>query len=176
MNFHNVTRNLVSVGALAGLVLASGSAFAGPECEGAGLSNNFPGPTLSNARQTASATVQIVDMGIGSWTAYASGTMGYDTSQGTTLSGTVLAAFSDRFTTQPPSDFRSPNPFDVNSEDSWTVTVTETGLVTLTNNTWGGTSTWQGTCAGTDGALLAVGGGNHFLITFGPPIVEMVLP
>jgi hypothetical protein len=169
MTLRNVARHILALGAVAGLSLASGSAFAGAECEGGGLTNNiFPGPT-SPRWDVGVVDMQIVDMSAAQgWTAYGNATMYYAGSNGTSVSGQVSVAFSDRLAPNSTQRFYS------QADDSWLVTVTQTGTITIQNNTWGGTTTWNGTCAGMNGVLYATSGNDHFLVSFGRPGLQYV--
>jgi hypothetical protein len=68
-------------------------------------------------------------------------------------------------------------PFDINQGDIWDLSVGQTGLVTITNDTWGGTQSIQGTCSNTNGQVFGTSdddGPTALLVSFGVPDCQNV--
>jgi hypothetical protein len=142
-------------------------ASAGTECRGSGLWNNvFP---VTSIYTTLKGNL-IVSRSDGAWTAWAGiGQCGIG-GQGFTSWDSGIT-FSDRYNSKDcqPGGLGPCQNFDWNQLDTWNVSVTEDGVITIQNFTWGGTSTIYGTCTNTNGQIFGVSGNTSVIVTLAPP-------
>jgi hypothetical protein len=148
-------------------------ASAGSECQGGGTWNwVFAGyPDYGVSMQV------IMTRSDASWVGYApgpapGGQFGCISGDGTLVSGNNFPVqFSDRYESPKHQNFS------IYHMDSWNVSVDWNGVITIVNNTWGGTSVVQGVCSGnpsapptgTNGQVFATAGDTDILVNFGVP-------
>jgi hypothetical protein len=161
----------------AAVLVAANTASAGTECEGAGTTNGvLPRPSTCTGNITQVPANLVVSRGDDRWVAYLGTALSYD-STGTVLSETgARVLFSDRTADENcsggPIVICDHQPFDINQGDVWDLSVRQDGLVTITNETWGGTQSIQGSCGSSNGLVFGTSddsGPTALLVSFGVP-------